>query len=93
VILGVDGQLITPTLASGCLAGVTRGLTIEWCGVVEAEIPFEGLFEADEVALASTTRNIQPVHSVDGRALPAPGPLTAKAMDLWETAAARNLDP
>ena len=28
----VDGELRTPTLASGCLAGVTRALVIEWCG-------------------------------------------------------------
>ncbi len=28
----VDGELRTPTLACGCLAGVTRALVIEWCG-------------------------------------------------------------
>lgn len=28
----VDGELRTPTLASGCLAGITRGLILEWCG-------------------------------------------------------------
>jgi len=93
VILAIDGRLITPSLSSGCLAGVTRGLAIEWCGVVEEEIPFEALFEADEVALASTTRNLQPVHAVDGRALAAPGPLTTAAMVDWLSAAADNLDP
>jgi len=93
VLLGIDGRLVTPSLASGCLAGVTRGLAIEWCGVVEEEIPFEALFEADEIALTSTTRNIQPVHAVDGRELPAPGPLTTAAMVAWLSAAAEHLDP
>ena len=93
VILGIGGRLVTPTLASGCLAGVTRGLAIEWCGVVEEEIPFAALHEADEVALASTTRNIQPVHKVDGHTLPVPGPLTTAAMVAWRSAAAQHPDP
>ena len=93
VILAIGGRLVTPSLASGCLAGVTRGLAIEWCGIVEEDIPFEALHDADEVALTSTTRNIQPVHAVDGRELPAPGPLTMAAMVLWLSSAARDVDP
>ena len=93
VILGIGGRLVTPSLASGCLGGVTRGLAIEWCGIVEEDIPFEALHDADEVALTSTTRNIQPVHAVDGRELPAPGPLTMAAMVLWLSSAARDVDP
>ena len=34
-----DGELRTPTLASGCLAGVTRALVLEWCGGVEVDAP------------------------------------------------------
>ena len=34
---------------------------------------------ADEVFLTSTGRDVQPVHRVDDRALPAPGPLTQAA--------------
>ncbi len=93
VILAIDGRLVTPSLASGCLAGVTRGLAIEWCEIAEEEIPFEALFAADEVALASTTRNLQPVHAVDGRELPAPGPLTTVAMVAWLSAASDQIDP
>ena len=37
----VDGELRTPTLASGCLAGVTRALVLEWCGGVEVDEPIE----------------------------------------------------
>ena len=32
----VDGAILTPPLSSGCLAGVTRDLVIEWCGAEEA---------------------------------------------------------
>ena len=35
----VDGELRTPTLASGCLAGVTRALVIEWCDAREVDEP------------------------------------------------------
>lgn len=93
VILAIDGRLVTPSLASGCLAGVTRSLAIEWCDIAEGEIPFEALFQADEVVLASTTRNLQPVHAIDGRTLAAPGPLTTAAMVAWLSAAAEEVDP
>ena len=39
----VDGELRTPTLASGCLAGITRELLLEWCEVVEVDEPIEVL--------------------------------------------------
>lgn len=89
----VDGQARTPSLASGCLAGVTRGLALEWCGVVEADEPLEVLHRADEVFLLSTTREVQPVRRLDGRDLPAPGPVTAAAMAAWAARAAEGQDP
>lgn len=89
----LDGQARTPTLASGCLPGVTRGLALEWCGVVEVDEPVEVLDRAEEVFLLSTTREVQPVHSLDGRALPAPGPVTRAAMDAWAARVAEGSDP
>ena len=35
------GELRTPTLASGCLAGVTRALVLEWFGGAEVDEPIE----------------------------------------------------
>ena len=89
----VDGELRTPSLASGCLGGITRELVIEWCGAVEIDEPVEILHTADEVFLASTTRNVQPVGRVDGRRLSAPGPVTAKAMATWAEREAEQIDP
>jgi branched-chain amino acid aminotransferase len=79
----VDGELRTPTLASGCLAGVTRGLILEWVGGREVDEPIEVVEQASEVFLASTTRDVQAVARWDDRELEAPGPLTAEALATW----------
>jgi branched-chain amino acid aminotransferase len=79
----VDGELRTPTLASGCLAGVTRGLILEWYGGREVDEPIEVVERASEVFLASTTRDVQAVHRWNERELEAPGPVTVEARDLW----------
>jgi len=79
----VDGELRTPTLASGCLAGVTRALVLEWCGGVEVDEPIEVVDAASEIFLASTTRDVQPVSRWDDRLLDVPGPLTRAAQEAW----------
>ncbi len=89
----LDGQLVTPTLASGCLAGVTRALVLEWCGGVERDAPIEVLDEAEEILLASTTRDAQAVHRCGARELSAPGPLTRDVMASWTEHAAADIDP
>jgi branched-chain amino acid aminotransferase len=89
-----DGRLITPTLASGCLAGVTRALVLEWCGGEEADVPLSALYEAEEAFLTSTTRDVQPIRLVDDTELPvAPGPVTAEAMRVFAARSAADLDP
>src|SRR5690606_36162816 len=32
IFVVVDGRLLTPPLSSGCLAGITRALVLEWYG-------------------------------------------------------------
>ncbi|SDJ93641.1 branched-chain amino acid aminotransferase [Nonomuraea maritima] len=89
-----DGRLITPTLASGCLAGVTRALVLEWCGGEEVDVPLQALYDAEEAFLTSTTRDIQPIRLVDDTELPvAPGPITAKAMSVFAERSAADLNP
>jgi branched-chain amino acid aminotransferase len=89
----VDGELRTPTLASGCLAGVTRDLVIEWYGAREVDEPIEVLQTADEVFLVSTTRDVQPVSRVDDRVLVVPGPVTAACQKVWAEREAEHSDP
>ncbi|MGW6913615.1 aminotransferase class IV [Kitasatospora sp. NPDC054939] len=91
VVLG--GRLLTPVLESGCLAGITRQLVVDWCGAEEADLPFEALAEAEEVFLTSTLRDVQAVTRVDDRELPGPGPVTAKAMAVFTERSGDDLDP
>jgi branched-chain amino acid aminotransferase len=88
----VDGVLVTPPLSSGCLAGVTRELAIEHCGIVERTLPFEVLHTATEACLLGTTREVQPISSIDGRPLD-PGPTTLAARQAFLDLIARDLDP
>ncbi|MFI7009655.1 aminotransferase class IV [Streptomyces sp. NPDC050145] len=94
VFVVLDGEIHTPPVASGCLAGITRALAVEWTGAKETDLPLAVLNEADEIFLTSSLRDIQAVHRVDDRALgEAPGPVTAKAMRIWDERAADDLDP
>ncbi|GGR79743.1 4-amino-4-deoxychorismate lyase [Streptomyces humidus] len=94
VFVVLDGEIHTPPLASGCLAGITRELTVEWTGAQETDLSLDVLEHADEVFLTSTLRDVQAVHRVDDRELPgAPGPVTAKAMRIFAERSADDLDP
>ncbi|WAL94387.1 aminotransferase class IV [Streptomyces sp. Je 1-369] len=94
VFVVLDGEIHTPPVASGCLAGITRALAVEWTGARETDLPLDVLDRADEVFLTSTLRDVQGVHRVDDRQLPAaPGPVTAKAMRIFDERAADDLDP
>ncbi len=88
------GQLLTPPLSAGCLAGVTRALVIEWAGAVEQDMPLSALAEADEAFLTGTTRDVQPIRCVDGQTLAnASGPITKKAIEVFAMRAAESPDP
>ncbi|MGY5054850.1 aminotransferase class IV [Streptomyces sp. 900105755] len=94
VFVVLDGEIHTPPISSGCLAGITRALTVEWTGARETDLPMDVLERADEIFLTSTLRDVQAVHRVDDRALPgAPGPVTAKAMRIFDERAGEDLDP
>ncbi|MGI9155325.1 MAG: aminotransferase class IV [Marmoricola sp.] len=89
----VEGQVRTPSLASGCLAGITRELLLEWSDAVEIDEPMSVLERADEIFLVSTTRDVQPVARCDERKLVAPGPLTQRAMATWAEREPQDSDP
>lgn len=94
VFVVTGGRLLTPSLASGCLAGVTRALVIGWADAQEEDLPLSALASADEAFLAGTTRDVQPIRHVDGVALPAaPGPVTRKTAEIFTLRAAESPDP
>jgi branched-chain amino acid aminotransferase len=94
VFVGMEGRLVTPPLSAGCLAGVTRELLLELVDVVQDDLPLDAVRGAEEAFLTSSTRDVQPIRSVDGRALPAcPGPLTEQAAAAFQALRLRDLDP
>ncbi|WP_354382668.1 aminodeoxychorismate lyase [Streptomyces sp. PvR034] len=94
VFVVLDGELHTPPLASGCLAGITRDLVVEWTGARETDLPLDVLERAEEVFLTSSLRDVQAVHRIDGRVLTAaPGPVTAKAVRIFDERSGADLDP
>jgi branched-chain amino acid aminotransferase len=74
------GELRTPALADGVLESITRDRMIKALQVEEGSWPIDDLRGAQEAFLASTTREIQGVASVDSRVFSAaPGPRTQEA--------------
>lgn len=97
VVLDLDGVLVTPPLSSGCLAGITRELFLEWAladglPVVERDEPLDALARARDVLLTSSTRNVQQVQTLDGRELGG-SELGRAAVELFERYAAKGMDP
>ena len=89
-----DGRILTPTLDTGCLAGVTRALVLKWVPEAqEADIPMSALQDSDEIFLTSTLRDVQGVRRVDDRELPAPGPVTKSVMAVFAERSAQEHDP
>lgn len=85
VFVVLEGQVLTPPLRSGCLAGVTRSLVLSAGKAREADLPMGVLADAQEVFLTSTTRHVQGVSALDGRSLgAAPGPVTQDAAAAFE---------
>lgn len=83
VFLVQNGRLITPTLSSGILNGITRDSIIAIAGdlgieVVEGHVPREMLYIADELFFTGTAVEVTPIRSVDR--IPVhdgkPGPVT-----------------
>ncbi len=82
-----NGALLTPSLDSGCLPGITRGLVLELARrqripCVERLPGLGDLQAADEVFLTSSTRGPVAVSRFREQEFP-PGPLTAMLRELW----------
>jgi branched-chain amino acid aminotransferase len=94
-----SGEVLTPPLSSGCLAGITRELVLEICvrdgiEVREEDLTLEALLSAEEAFLTSSTREVQAIGMVDGRALSrAPGKLTLRLASAFSRLVVDEIDP
>ena len=82
-----DGQLVTPSLASSALEGITRDAVIKIArdldiDVVERYITRDELVISDEIFLTGTAAEITPIISIDGKKIDngKPGDITKKMM-------------
>jgi branched-chain amino acid aminotransferase len=73
-----DGEALTPPLSEHILASITRRVVIDVSGARERECTLADLQEADEVFLASTVREVQPVIAVDDQRYDGNAPVTAR---------------
>jgi len=89
----LDGLVVTPPLTSGCLAGITRELVLEWYDVHERDLTMADLAAAEEVFLTSTTRDVQGLHQLDGRTFPADQPVTEQVRQAWQRHEPESIDP
>ncbi len=88
-----DEVVVTPPLSSGCLAGITRELVIEWYDVHERDISMAELAEADEVFLTSTTRDVQGLKRLDRRSWGKKQPVTRAVAEEWARREVLDADP
>jgi branched-chain amino acid aminotransferase len=87
-----EGGLRTPALEDGVLESITRDRMIKALAVEEGSWRVDDLRGATEAFLASTTREIQAVSSIDGRALSAaPGPRTREAQEAFAETLGKEL--
>jgi branched-chain amino acid aminotransferase len=90
VFLVANGVLHTPSLASGCLPGITRGVVLELAcqlGITSEEgvLRMADLLAADELFLTSATRGLIDVTRCGERAFPA-GRVSRVLREAWDAA-------
>lgn len=93
VFVVIGGEIVTPPLSSGALAGITRGLVLEWCGATEAHLSRAELDAADEVFVTSSTRDVHPVTRLGDRVWSEVGPVTDQARRVFAESISRHIDP
>jgi branched-chain amino acid aminotransferase len=72
-----EGKVLTPPLSSGCLAGITRAVMLDigpaaGVAVEEQVLMPDDLYQAEEVFISSTNRNIIAVTEIAGRPIGTP---------------------
>ncbi len=94
VFVVIGEGLFTPPLTSGCLAGITRELVLEWTDAQERDLTEVDLLNADEVFLTSSTRDVHPVVRLGSTwAREGVGPVTAATQETFLAHIQANPDP
>jgi branched-chain amino acid aminotransferase len=91
------GELLTPPVEAGILAGITRQTVLELAttlslSVRETPLHPSDLYRADEVFITSTVREVVPVVRVDDKSISdgRPGPITLRVLAAYRAETARG---
>jgi branched-chain amino acid aminotransferase len=76
-------EVCTPPLEAGCLPGITReillsDLSVPGLRISERRLTLSDLEKADEVFVTSSTRDVLPVHEIEGLQIQQSGVISAK---------------
>lgn len=86
-----DGMLFTPCMTCGLLDGITRSVIMELAvpndiPAVVGQFTLEDVLSADEMFLTSSTWEVAPVVSLEGKSFgKVPGPVTARIHKLYRS--------
>jgi branched-chain amino acid aminotransferase len=90
VFLVVGERLVTPTIDSGALPGITRGVVLELARsagleAVESDVEVGAFEEASEAFLTGSVMEVMPLTVVEGRPVGSgrPGPMTERLRGLY----------
>jgi len=86
-------SVLTPPAESGCLAGITRELLLEWDLAKQATLTMDELDSADEVFVTSSTRDVHPVIVLGERTWSEPGPITRHVAAQYVRRITQDIDP
>ncbi|MBN2461979.1 MAG: aminotransferase class IV [Dehalococcoidia bacterium] len=97
IFLVSEGALITPSLESGVLPGITREAALELSqtiGIIPLvrQVALDELLKADEAFLTSSTLEIMPLTRLDEKPIGSgtPGPITRRLMSSYRELVARE---
>jgi branched-chain amino acid aminotransferase len=79
----LDGELVTPPISEHILESITRKYVLKTSKVTERPLTRDDIPNFTEAFLASTTREVHPVHKIDDVELPAQRPLTDAAAEAF----------
>ena len=91
IFVAFDGRLVTPPLDEHVLDSITRRRVLEVVEVVEEPLTVDDLRSASGAALASTTREVQPVHHIEDIELDVNDAVVREAMERTREAIAASL--
>jgi branched-chain amino acid aminotransferase len=97
IFVARHGRIITPPLSAGALEGITQSSVTAIARdfgfeVVEGDLVRSDLYIADEMFLCGTAAEVSAVNSVDDRAIPCPGPMTAAIAEEYGKAVRGEVD-